>query len=81
MSDDQRRVPSAEEEALWRKRFSVFALLRVSGLVLMFIGIGIALSDWLRPGGWPVLGWILAVLGLGEAMIMPRLVQRRWKDQ
>ena len=81
MSDEQRRVPSAEEEALWRKRFGMFALLRLGGLAVMFIGIGIALSDWVRPGGWPVVGWIIAALGLGEAMIMPRLLQRRWKDQ
>ena len=81
MSDEQRRVPSAEEEALWRKRFGMFALLRLGGLAVMFIGIGIALSDWVRPDGWPLVGWILAALGLGEATIMPRLLQRRWKDQ
>ena len=81
MSDEQPRVPSAEDEALWRKRFGVFALLRLSGLAVMFIGIGIALSDWVRPGGWPAVGWVLAVLGLGEATIAPRLLQRSWKDQ
>ena len=81
MSNEQRRVPSAEEEALWRKRFGMFALLRLGGLAVMFIGIGIALSDWVRPDGWPLVGWILAALGLGEATIMPRLLQRRWKDQ
>ena len=63
-----------DEEA--KKRFLIFAGLRLFGLALFFAGIAIAYTDWLRPGGWKLLGGILAVVGAIEAVISPRLVKR-----
>ena len=63
-----------EQEA--KKRFLIFAGLRLFGLALFFVGIAIAYTDWLRPGGWKLLGGILAVVGAIEAVISPRLVKR-----
>lgn len=62
------------EEA--KRQFIVFAILRVGGLVLFLLGIAIAFTDLLRPGGWKLLGGILVIVGAIEAVISPRLVKR-----
>jgi membrane protein implicated in regulation of membrane protease activity len=48
----------------------------VGGLLLFLAGIAIAFTDLLRPGGWKLLGGILAIVGAIEAVISPRLVKR-----
>jgi len=63
-----------EEEA--KRQFTVFAILRVGGLLLFLTGIAIAFTDLLKPGGWKLLGGILVIVGAIEAVISPRLVKR-----
>ena len=63
-----------EQEA--KKQFYLFAALRLFGLALFFAGIAIAFTDWLKPGGWKLLGGILAIVGAIEAVISPRLIKR-----
>lgn len=63
-----------DEEA--RKQFYLFAGLRLLGLALFLAGIAIAYTDWLKPGGWKLLGGILAIVGAIEAVISPRLIKR-----
>ena len=41
-------------EQKWKQRFLLYALVRIAGLGVMFIGIAIALGDLIRPGGWPL---------------------------
>ena len=48
MNDLRRPPPSPKEEALWRKRFAVFALLRLSGLALLLLGIAVGLTGLVR---------------------------------
>ena len=67
-----------DDEAIWQRRFLIFAAMRLSGLVLMLAGMGIALGDFVRPGGWPLLGGVLIVVGLIDALVMPRLLKRQW---
>ena len=62
------------EEA--KRQFIIFAILRVGGLILFLLGIAIAFTDLLRPGGWKLLGGILVRVGAIEAVISPRLVKR-----
>ena len=62
------------EEA--KRQFIIFAILRVGGLILFLLGIAIAFTDLLRPGGWKLLGGILVIVGAIEAVISPRLVKR-----
>ena len=62
------------EEA--KRQFIIFAILRVGGLILFLLGIAIAFTDLLRPGGWKLLGGILVIVGAIEAVISPRLVNR-----
>ena len=67
-----------DDEATWKRRFLIFAAMRLSGLALMLAGMGIALGDFVRPGGWPLLGGALIVAGLIDALVMPRLLKRQW---
>jgi membrane protein implicated in regulation of membrane protease activity len=63
-----------DEEA--KRQFILFTVLRVGGLLLFLLGIAIAFTDLLRPGGWKLLGGILVIVGVIEAVISPRLVKR-----
>jgi hypothetical protein len=65
----------------WRRRFLVFAALRVSGLLIFFIGMAIIFSDLLRPGGFLELGLVVVGLGLAEALLGPVLLKRMWDKQ
>ena len=67
-----------EDEALWKKRFHMFALLRLSGLAIVFLGMAVMLTDLMRPGGWPLAGGLLIVVGIVDAVIAPRILKRSW---
>ena len=69
------------DEAEWKKRFLVFSILRISGLALFLLGIGIAFTDLLKPGGWPLLGGILAIVGALEAVLIGRILKKAWRDK
>ena len=63
-----------DEEA--KRQFIIFAVIRVGGLLLFLLGIAIAFTDLLKPGGWRLLGGILVIVGAIEAVVSPRLVKR-----
>ena len=63
-----------DEEA--KRQFALFALLRIGGLIVFFLGIAIGFTDLVRPGGWKLLGGVLIALGAFDAMISPRLAKR-----
>ena len=67
-----------EDEALWKKRFHMFALLRLSGLAIAFLGMATMFTDLLRPGGWPLVGGILVAIGVVDAVVAPRILKRSW---
>ena len=69
------------DEELWKKRFLIFTLARVFGLALIGLGIAVAISDLLRPGGWPLVGWIIAVMGAIDALFSPRLLKKMWEEE
>ncbi|MEO7411057.1 MAG: hypothetical protein ABIU10_07035 [Sphingomicrobium sp.] len=68
----------SDDDALWKKRFHMFALLRLSGLAIVFLGMAAMLTDLLRPGGWPLVGGLLIVVGIVDAVIAPRILKRSW---
>lgn len=68
-----------EEE--WRRRFGLFALARLSAVALVLLGVAVALTGLVRPGGWPVPGAILVILGAIEGLLVPRLIRRRWEQK
>ena len=48
---------------------------------LWFLGLAIFYTDLVRPGGWPQVGAIVAILGVIDAMFAPRLLKRAWEEQ
>jgi len=69
------------DEALWRKRFHLFLAVRLFGLVTFLAGLAIAFSDLVRPGGSKLLGGVLVVVGVLDAVIAPRLLKKSWERQ
>jgi hypothetical protein len=67
------------DEQLWARRFGIFALLRISGLILFFLGMAIAFSDLVRPGGHLEIGMVVIGLGLVEALLGPVLLRQHWE--
>jgi hypothetical protein len=70
-----------DEEAVWRRRFAVFMAIRLLALVFVLAGVGIWVGDYVRPGGWPLLGAILVAIGLIDGLFAPRLLKRHWDRQ
>ena len=66
------------DEALWKRRFALFMLARLSGLAIFMLGIAIAYTNLLREGGWPAVGAILAIMGALDAVFGPRMLKRHW---
>lgn len=67
------------DDELWRKRFGIFALLRISGLLLFLLGMTIVFSDLVRPGGALGLGMVVIGCGLVEALLGPVLLRQHWE--
>jgi hypothetical protein len=70
-----------DDELLWKKRFRLFALLRLAGLALFLFGVAVAFTGLVKPGGWPLLGGVLAITGAIDAVIAPRILKRSWDRQ
>ena len=69
------------DEQTWKRRFHIFALVRLAGVAVFLLGVAIAYSDLLRPGGWPLVGGILAICGVIDAVFAPRLLMKAWREQ
>lgn len=59
-----------------KRRFALFAILRLSGALLFIAGVVVTFSDLVQPRGAPWIGIPLACAGLAEALLAPRLVRR-----
>ena len=68
----------SDDDLLWKKRFQLFALIRLAGLALFLFGMAVMLTDLVRPGGWPLLGGVLVAVGVIEAVLAPRILKRSW---
>ena len=64
-----------------RNRLLIYSLVRFGGLAIFFFGIAIMYTNVLRPGGWPQIGAIVAILGVVDAMLAPRLLKKAWDEQ
>ena len=69
------------DEALWKRRFLVFTLVRLAGLAIFFLGLAIAFSDLARDGGWPVVGLPIAIMGLIDAVFSAKILRKIWERQ
>lgn len=72
---------SESGDDVWRKRFQIFMMVRLFGLGMFLLGIAIAYSDLARPGGWPLVGGLLAIAGVADAVFAPRLLKKLWQQQ
>jgi membrane protein implicated in regulation of membrane protease activity len=61
-----------------KRRLLVYTLVRLAGVAIFFLGIAIMYTNLVRPGGWPQLGAVVAILGVLDAFVTPRLVKRGW---
>ena len=66
------------DDATWKRRFYVYMGVRLFGLAVFFAGLAIMFTDILRQGGWPVVGAIIMVLGLVDAMAVPLVLKKQW---
>ena len=72
---------NSPNDEIWRKRFRLFAAARLFGLATFLAGIAIAFTDLLRPGGWPLVGGLLVIAGVLDAVLAPRLLKKLWEEQ
>lgn len=70
-----------DDEAKWKRRFYLFMGARLFGLATFLAGVAIMFTDVLREGGWPVVGAIVMVAGLADAMFAPRLMKKHWQQE
>ncbi len=68
-----------EREA--KRRLLLYSLVRLGGLAIFFLGVAIMYSDLVRRGGWPQLGAIIAILGVLDSFLAPRLLKKRWDER
>jgi membrane protein implicated in regulation of membrane protease activity len=66
------------DEDIARRRLLVYSLVRLGGLAIFFLGLAIVYTSLVRPGGWPQLGAIVAILGVVDSLLAPRLLKRAW---
>ena len=69
------------DEELWRRRFRTYVLVRLVGLAIFLFGVAIASTDLLREGGWPLVGAIIALMGLIDGLFAPRLLKKVWEQE
>lgn len=66
------------DEDIWKRRFFLFMGARLFGLATFLAGMAIVFTDVLRPGGWPVVGSIVMVAGIIDAVVAPKLMKKKW---
>jgi hypothetical protein len=70
-----------DDDSKWQKRLLLYSLVRFGGLAFFFIGLAIIYTNLIRPGGWPQLGAVVAILGALDALFAPRLLKRSWDEK
>ena len=61
-----------------RNRLLAYSAVRFVGLAIFLMGVAIMYTDWVRPGGWPQGGAIIALMGALDGMFAPRLLKKHW---
>jgi hypothetical protein len=69
------------DKQVWKQRFILFTAARIFGILTLIAGLAISFSDVLRPGGWPLVGGIVMVAGLIDAVVAPVLLRKYWAEQ
>lgn len=64
---------TAEQE---KQVFIIYAATRLVGLAIFLLGVAIAFTDLVQPGGSRLIGGLLAIFGVLDAVIMPPFLRR-----
>lgn len=67
-----------DQDDVWRKRLLIYTLIRMGGVAIFLLGVAIIYTNLVRPGGWPQLGAVVAILGVIDAFFAPRLLKKAW---
>lgn len=70
-----------DDDTQARNRLLAYSAVRFGGLAIFFLGIAIMFTNLLRPGGWPQVGAIVAIMGAIDALFAPRLLKRAWDEK
>lgn len=70
-----------DRDEVWRKRLLIYTLVRMSGVAIFLLGVAIVYTNLVRPGGWPQVGAVVAILGVVDAFFAPRLLKRAWDQE
>jgi hypothetical protein len=66
------------DEKVARNRLLLYSLARLGGLAIFFVGVAIIYTNLVRRGGFPQLGAIVAIIGVVDALVAPRLLKKAW---
>ena len=69
------------DEATWKRRFYLYMGARLFGLATVLAGLAVMFTDLLREGGWPLVGAIIMLVGLVDAVLAPRLLKKQWERE
>lgn len=69
------------DDPKWKRRFALYAAARAGGVGIFLIGIAVGYSNLMRAGGWPQLGAAIAIVGVVDAIVLPRLIKRAWERE
>ncbi len=69
------------DEAIEKRRFLLFSAARLSGVLLIVLGMVVAFSDLIRDGGFRQLGGLLIAIGTIEMVVVPLLLKRAWQSK
>ncbi|HEY6916552.1 MAG TPA: hypothetical protein VI381_02825 [Allosphingosinicella sp.] len=72
--------PQPPSDATWRNRFIVINLVRIGGTALTIFAIVLWQGNIVREGGWPEVGFPLALAGLAISFLGPRWLVRKWRS-
>ena len=70
-----------DDDARARNRLLAYTAVRLGGLAIFFLGIAVIYTDLMRPGGWPQVGAIIAIMGVIDAIFAPRVLKMAWDRQ
>jgi hypothetical protein len=71
----------AVSEQTWRNRFIVMNLVRIGGTAIVLLGLVIWQGDLLREGGWPAVGFPMAIVGLIVSFFGPIGLRKLWRSR
>ena len=64
-----------------KRRLLLYLRCGSAGLAIFFLGMAIIYTGLVRPGGWPQLGAIVAIMGVLDAIVRAAAAQEAWEER